>query len=205
MVSAFISNIFSAFLDNLTYPAIVILMAIESSIFPLPSEIIIPPAAHLAYTYHAMSLTGVILAGTLGSWIGASIMYWISRIWGTRLILRWGKFILIDKKKIDLMKNWFEHYGELGVFTSRLIPVVRHLIGIPAGIAKMNYFKFSAYTIIGAAIWCAILSFVGIKAGQDAGLMQGQLHSLTIWIIGAFAILWIVYYLFVKLFLKKDK
>jgi len=180
------------------YPIVGLLMAIESSIVPLPSELIIPPAAHLAHTGQIpLSLTGIIIAGTIGSWIGATAMYWAARLAGRPLVMRYGSYILIPPKKIEGAERWAAHYGSMGIFISRLLPVVRHLIGIPAGIVRMDYRAFSIYTVLGSGIWCGVLCYVGIKMGQDEQLMKGELHRITIWLGGAMLILGGMYYLFV--------
>ncbi len=126
-------------LEDGGYGLIVLLMAMESSIIPLPSEVVIPPAAHLANTRGGMSLTGIVIAGTVGSWIGATVMYWGSRWIGRPLLMRYGRWVMITPEKITGAEAWANHYGEVGVFISRLLPVVRHLIGIPAGVVRMNY------------------------------------------------------------------
>ena len=125
------------------YALIALLMAIESSVLPLPSEVVIPPAAHLAHTGQIpLSLFGIVVAGTLGSWLGATMMYWAARLAGRPLFLRYGKWILVTPAKIEGAQRWAAHYGSMGVFISRLLPVVRHLIGIPAGVVRMDYRLF---------------------------------------------------------------
>jgi membrane protein DedA with SNARE-associated domain len=180
------------------YLVIVLLMAIESSVAPLPSEVIIPPAAHLAYTHQiTLSLWGIVIAGAFGSWLGATAMYWASRIAGRPLVMRYGRFVMISPEKVEKAERWSAHYGAMGIFISRLLPVVRHLIGIPAGIVRMNYLKFSIYTLLGSAIWCTVLCYVGVKAGQDEQLMNGELHHVTFWLGGAMLVLGGLYYFFV--------
>ena len=180
------------------YPLIVLLMAIESSVAPLPSEVVIPPAAHLAYTHQIpLSLWGVVLAGAIGSWLGATIMYWVSRLAGRPLVMRYGKYIFIPHEKIEKAERWTAHYGSMGVFISRVLPVIRHLIGIPTGIVRMNYLKYSIYTLLGSATWCSVLCYVGVKAGQDEQLMRGELHHVTLWVGGAMLVLGGLYYFFV--------
>ncbi len=180
------------------YPLIALLMAVESSIVPLPSELVIPPAAHLAHTGQIpLSFTGIILAGTIGSWIGASLMYWAARWAGRPLVMRYGRYFLISPEKVEGAERWATHYGSMGIFISRLLPVVRHLIGIPAGIVLMNYRKFSIYTILGSAIWSAVLCYMGVKMGQDEKLMQGEMHRITVWLGGAMLVLGGLYYFFV--------
>ena len=124
----------------------------------------IPPAAHLAQTGQIpLSLAGIVIAGTLGSWLGATLMYWAARLAGRPLFLRYGRLILVTPDKIEGAERWAAHYGSVGIFISRLLPVVRHLIGIPAGIVRMDYKLFSLFTLLGSAIWCAVLCYVGIK------------------------------------------
>ena len=178
-------------------------MAVESSVVPLPSEVVIPPAAHLAYTGKIpLSLAGVVIAGTLGSWLGATLMYWAARLAGRPLILRYGKYVLISPEKVQGAERWAEHYGSMGIFVSRLLPVVRHLIGLPAGIVRMNYTKFSIYTLLGSGLWCVVLCYIGIKMGQDEKLMAGQLHRVSLWLGGAMLVLGGMYYFFVHRHMK---
>src|SRR5579859_2810507 len=185
------------------YPLIVLLMAMESSILPLPSEVVIPPAAHLAQSQGKLSVVGVIIAGTIGSWLGATAMYWLARLAGRPLVLRYGPMFFISREKIEGAERWAANFGSMGVFISRLLPVVRHLIGIPAGIVRMDYRLFSLFTVIGAAIWCAVLCYVGIKMGQDEKLMRGELHRITLWLGGAMIVLGGVYYFFVHRHMAK--
>jgi membrane protein DedA with SNARE-associated domain len=186
------------------YSLIAMLMAMESSVLPLPSEVVIPPAAHLAYTGQIpLSLAGIVIAGTLGSWLGATIMYWAARLAGRPLFMRYGRLILVPPNKIEGAERWAAHYGSMGIFMSRLLPVVRHLIGIPAGIVRMNYKLFSLFTLLGSAIWCSVLCYVGIKMGQDEQLLKGELHRISIWLGGAMLVLGGLYYFLVHRQMKK--
>lgn len=185
------------------YAVVALMMAIESSVFPLPSEIVIPPAAYWAHTGQIhLTLPGLIIAGTIGSWLGATAMYWASRWAGRPLVMRYGRYFMISPAKVEGAERWAEHYGAMGVFISRLLPVVRHLIGIPAGIVRMSYLMFSLFTILGSAIWCSVLCYIGIKAGQDEKLMQGEMHRLTLWLAGAVLVLGAMYYFFVHRHMK---
>jgi membrane protein DedA with SNARE-associated domain len=194
---------YTAQLESWGYSLIVLMMAAESTIFPLPSELIIPPAAHLAHTKGTFSIAGIIIAGTLGSWLGATIMYWGSRVAGRPLVLRYGRYFLISPEKVEGAEQWARHYGSMGIFISRLLPVVRHLIGIPAGIVRMHYGLFSLFTIIGSAIWCAVLCWLGIKMGQDEQLMRGEYHRIAMWVAGCVLVLGGIYYFFVHRHMKK--
>jgi len=181
------------------YPLVVLLMAMESSVIPLPSEVVIPPVAHLAHTNKTqLSVLGIVIAGAIGSWLGATIMYVAARLAGRPLLMRYGKYLRITADKIEGAERWAAHYGWMGIFISRLLPVVRHLIGIPAGIVRINYTLFSLFTFIGSAIWCAVLCYVGIKMGQDEKLMQGELHRISLWLGGSMIVLAAMYYVFVR-------
>lgn len=196
---------YAATLKTGGYALIALMMAIESSVLPLPSEFVIPPAAHLSHTGQIpLSLPGIILAGTIGSWVGATVMYWAARLGGRPLLLRYGRFVFISAAKIEGAERWAAHYGSMGIFISRLLPVVRHLIGIPAGVVRMNYKSFSLYTILGSALWCAVLCYVGIKMGQDEKLMQGELHRISLWLGGAMLVLGGLYYFFVHRHMQKE-
>jgi membrane protein DedA with SNARE-associated domain len=177
---------------------------VESSLFPLPSELVIPPAAHWAQTGQIpLTLWGIVLAGTIGSWLGATLMYWASRLAGRPLVLHFGKYVFISAEKVAGAERWSAHYGAMGIFISRLLPVVRHLIGIPAGIVRMNYLKFSLYTLLGSAIWCSVLCWLGIKAGQDESLMKMEYKHVTLWLAGAMVFLGGLYYFFVHRHMKQ--
>jgi membrane protein DedA with SNARE-associated domain len=185
------------------YPLIGLLMAMESSILPLPSEVVIPPAAHLANTNQIpLSISGIIIAGIVGSWLGATVMYWAARLGGRPLMVRYGRYAMITPDKIEGAERWAGHYGSMGIFVSRLLPVVRHLIGIPAGLVRMNYLNFSIFTIIGSGIWCGVLCYAGVRMGEDKELMKGELHRISIWLGGAMLLLGGLYYFFVHRHMK---
>jgi len=201
-----LSDWYSHALQSWGAPAIGLMMVLESTVVPIPSELVIPPAAHWAYTGQIpVSITSIIIAGILGSWIGASIMYWASRLAGRPLVLRYGRFFLVPADKVEKAERWSSHYGGMGIFISRLLPVVRHLIGIPAGIVRMNFWKFSVFTMLGSGLWCGVLCYVGIKAGQDEKLMSGEVHRLTLWLGGAMLVLGGLYYFFVHRHMREKK
>ena len=202
----FIKNVLQWYLGALDqggYLLIALLMAMESSIIPLPSELVIPPAAYLAHARGTFSLPGIVIAGTLGSWVGASVMYWASYFLGRPLLMRYGRYVMITPEKIEKAEAWASHFGTVGVLISRLLPVIRHLIGIPAGVVRMNYWKFSAGTMAGSALWCSVLCWVGVTAGQDEQLMQGSLHRITLWVGGLMLFLGVLYYFFVHRHMRR--
>ena len=190
---------------NWGYLGIVLLMAMESSIFPVPSEVVIPPAAFLAAQGH-LSFAGVVVAGTVGSYLGSAITYWVSRSLGRPLILRYGKYFLLGPEKLARAEAWLVRYEAGGVFFARLLPVIRHLISIPAGIVRMNFGIFSAVTVVGSAIWCYILALLGDKAYRlrpdlisNPDAMVAFIKSQSLWIILLIVIFAILYMVVVRL------
>src|SRR5437868_15312380 len=149
------------------YLGIIVLMAMGSTPLPLPAEVVVPPAAFLA-AQGRLSLAGVILASTLGAYLGAALMYWLSLWLGRPLVVRFGRFILFPPKKLEEAEHWLGRYEAGGVFFARLLPGVRHLISIPAGIVRMNFIIFSIVTVIGSAISCSILTYLGVRAQHVA-------------------------------------
>jgi len=191
-------------------------MAMESSIFPVPSELVIPPAAILAAQGSgSMTLTGVIVAGTLGSWLGAAITYWAALLVGRPVVLRFGKYCCMPAPKVLRAECFMHRYEGGGIFFARLLPIIRHLISIPAGLIGMGFAKFSALTLIGSAIWCAVLAALGQKVGnqldaqQMAALRKGAGVDLTLlihsvkheafWIILAVAVVCLLYFVAMRL------
>lgn len=158
---------------RLGYPGIVVLMAIESSVFPLPSEIVIPPAGALV-AQGRMSAVLVVVAGTLGSILGALANYGLAAWLGRPLLHRYSKYFLVREASLDRAEAFFLRHGEIGTFVGRLLPVIRHLISLPAGIARMHLGRFVLYTGLGAAIWCAVLTWVGWYLGRNAAVLQDE-------------------------------
>ncbi len=192
------------------YLGVIVLMAMESSIFPVPSEVVIPPAAFLA-AQGKLSLLGVIAAGTLGSWIGAAITYWVSRWLGLAVITRWGKYFFINEAKLKRAEHFAERYEAGGIFFARLLPVVRHLISIPAGVLEMRFGMFSVMTIVGSAIWCSILAWYGkgLQERQpdiikDPEKMIHAIKHESLWIVGAIAVIGLLYFVMLKMTAKKE-
>ena len=190
-------------LDQGGYWLVALLMAMESSIIPLPSEFVIPPAAYLAHAHGKMSLTGIVIAGTLGSWAGATVMYWASRLLGRPLLLRYGRYVMITPDKVARAEAWSSHYGTMGVFISRLLPVIRHLIGIPAGIVRLNFWWYSLATLAGSALWCCVLAWVGVTAGSDPQVLAGSVHRISLWVGGLMLVIGALYYLFVHRHMRR--
>ena len=183
------------------YLGIVVLMAMGSTPIPLPAEVVVPPAAFLA-AQGRLSLIGVIIASTLGAYLGAAVMYWLSLWLGRPLVVKFGRFILFPPKKLEEAEHWLTRYEAGGIFFARLLPGVRHLISIPAGIVRMNFKLFSVMTFLGSAISCSILAYLGVRAQRVApNLLQdpeGLVHlvrSQTKWlllVVVAFAALYVL-------------
>jgi membrane protein DedA with SNARE-associated domain len=154
------------FVELYGYLGVFLLMALESSIVPIPSEIIMPPAAYWA-AQGRMDFWLVVLAGTFGSLFGSLVSYGVSRAVGAPVVLRYGKYFLMPPEKVEAAEDWVREYGVGGIFFARLLPVVRHLISIPAGILRMSVGAFSAATTAGAFLWCLILSWFGRQVIGD--------------------------------------
>jgi membrane protein DedA with SNARE-associated domain len=149
----------------LGYPGIVILMAIESSVLPLPSELVMPPAGYLA-AQGKMNALAAVLCGALGSVLGALVNYGLAVFVGEPVLRKYGKYVLVSERSLDRTEKFFRRHGEISTFVGRLLPVIRHLISIPAGMSRMNLGWFVAFTAVGAGIWCAILTYLGWLIGR---------------------------------------
>lgn len=187
------------------YPGIVLLMAMESTVLPVPSELVIPPAAYWA-AQGRFTLWGVVLAGTVGSVIGAGLMYWAARAVGRPLVVRYGPYLAVTEAKLERAERWLARYEAGGVFFARLLPVVRHLIGIPAGIVRMPVGTYLLVTTAGSALWCAVLAWFGARVlGDQPGLLHdpGQMVAVLKtrgwWFVGLVLVLCALYVLVMRL------
>jgi membrane protein DedA with SNARE-associated domain len=163
----------------LGYPGIFALMAMESSIIPVPSELVMPPAGYLAQQGQ-MNMALVILCGTVGSLVGAYANYFAAHHLGRPLLLKYGKYVWITEEKFAKVETFFKNHGEVSTFIGRLLPVVRHLISLPAGLAGMNHVKFSLYTLLGAGLWVTVLSYIGYFIGANRELIMQYSHQALI-------------------------
>ena len=162
-------------IDHLNYATITLLMAIESSFIPFPSEVVIPPAAWKAAHNESLNIYLVVLFATIGANIGALINYYLARWFGRPLIYafansRWGHMCLIDEAKVQHAESYFERHGAISTFVGRLIPAVRQLISIPAGLARMKHSTFLLFTTLGAGIWNSILAILGYYLSTVPGI-----------------------------------
>lgn len=162
----FISSFIISIISSLGYFGIVFCMAVESACIPLPSEIIMPFSGYLAFT-GKFSIIAVTLAGAFGNLIGSILAYVVGYFGGRPFVERYGKYFLVSHKDLDLADEWFLKYGDAAVFFSRMLPVIRTFISLPAGIAKMRFWHFCVYTFVGAVPWCFLLTFIGVKLGEN--------------------------------------
>jgi len=182
MLERFIDWLLKVCLD-LGYPGIVALMAMESSILPVPSELVMPPAGYWA-AKGEMNFALALLCGVIGSIIGALANYYGAQLIGRPLIQRYGKYVLLSEKNLERSERFFAQHGEISTLIGRLFPVIRHLISIPAGLHRMALPKFILYTAAGAAIWCAILTWIGYFLGQHESSLRGEeIHRYVTWAI----------------------
>ncbi len=204
-------NFISTLLSNLNYPTILLLMLLESTVIPVPSELVVAPAA-----YHAaggnLNAVLVVLFATIGADLGASINYFVSLYVGRPVIYRfanskWGKMCLLNEEKVQKSERYFDEHGIVATLTGRLIPGIRHLISIPAGLARMNYWKFLLYTTIGAGAWHTVLAAMGwylhsfIPEDELEATIERYNHYIVLAIVGIVALA-IVYFVVTK---KKKK
>jgi membrane protein DedA with SNARE-associated domain len=174
------------------YPGIFLLMAMESSVIPIPSELVMPPAGYLA-NQGEMNIWAAILCGTVGSLVGAYANYFAARYLGRPLLLKYGKYVWITEEKFAHVETFFHKHGEISTFIGRLLPVVRHLISLPAGLAGMHHWKFSLYTLLGAGIWVTVLAWIGWFIGKEQALIMKYSHQAVIGVVVFSAVLISVY------------
>ena len=189
-----------AMILKLGYPGIFLLMAMESSVIPIPSELVMPPAGYWA-AEGKMNMIAAILCGALGSLFGAYANYFAARYLGRPLLIKYGKYVWITEEKFSKVETFFHNHGEISTFIGRLLPVVRHLISLPAGLAGMHHWKFSLYTLFGAGLWCTVLAFIGYFIGEEQTLIIKYSHQA---VIGAFIFSVILISLYVWRHKKKN-
>ncbi|WP_454951452.1 DedA family protein [Campylobacter showae] len=184
------------------YAGIFLMMFLESSFFPFPSEVAMIPAGYLAHQGQ-MSLVLAWCAGTAGSLAGAVFNYYLCYFFGRELVLKYGKYVGITKVKMRKFEAFFKRHGEISTFNCRLIPGIRQYISLPAGLAKMNLFKFSLYTTLGAGIWVAILLAVGWYLGKNYD--KSAFSHIVVALLAAVGLLTTLYIVYVKRLSKKSK
>lgn len=178
-----LASYFLHLFDQMGYLGVIVLMAIESSFVPFPSELVIPPAAYLA-SQGQMNIWLVVLSGIAGSLIGAILNYFFALYLGRALVYkladhRFSKFFMVDPKKVQKAEDFFLKYGNMSTLIGRLVPVVRQLISLPAGFSKMRFSNFILYTAIGSGIWTSILAVLGYVFGANHELLASFYHEIT--------------------------
>ena len=181
------------------YLGVFVMMLFESTALPIPAEVIIPPAAYWA-SQGRFNVVAIVIVAIAGSWAGSALSYWIAWKLGRPIVERYGRYVLLSPKKIEGADHWFDAYGAGGIFVARLLPGIRHLISIPAGLFKMNFRLFSIMTILGAGLFNGALAWFGIKVlGDQPALMKDPdalrhtLESKSYWLIGFAIVIAILY------------
>jgi len=183
------------------YLGIAGLMTLESACIPIPSEIIMPFAGHLVTTGR-FSLFWVIILGAIGNLIGSIVAYAIGFYGGRRVVEKYGKYILVGSEELDRADRFFHKYGNLSVFFSRLLPIIRTFISLPAGIAKMRFWRFFSYTFIGSLLWSTLLAYIGFFLGSRWQEIEVYFRKID-WLVGILLIIGIIYFVYNKLIKNK--
>jgi membrane protein DedA with SNARE-associated domain len=191
-----LGSFITSWILGIGYPAIFILMTIESALIPIPSEVTMPFAGFLVGTGR-MEFIPVVFFGALGNLFGSLLSYALG-YWGQKnyvkgLIKKYGKYLLISYDDVETAERWFCQKGELIAFTSRLLPVVRTFISLPAGFSKMNWIRFSIFTFLGAFIWSALLAYIGLILGENWHQLGSYFHKFDVLIVMVIIILGIIY------------
>ncbi|MBO7180851.1 MAG: DedA family protein [Bacteroidales bacterium] len=204
-----IKKVTNWYMDNMNYGTVTLLMAVESSFIPFPSEVVVPPAAYKATKPDSdMNVVLVIVFATLGALIGALVNYYLALWLGRPIVYKFaesklGRLCLLDASKIETAEKYFDKHGKSSTLIGRLVPAVRQLISIPAGLAKMNIVTFLTFTALGAGIWNTILAVLGYIAAGQSDLIDKYSHELSYILIGL-GILFVAYLIF-KAVRKKKK
>lgn len=178
-ITAHIAQYATQFIDATGYASVYALMVLESMIFPIPSEAVMPFAGFLVVTGR-FTLWGVVVASTLGSITGSLLSYWIGAKGGEPFIRRFGKYFLLDQHELEITQRFFQRRGQIAILVSRFIPVVRHLISLPAGAGRMPLAPFCVYTVIGAGLWNAFLAVAGMKLKENWDELMHYSHQIDL-------------------------
>ncbi len=190
-----LSNLVISMIKSSGYAGVFITMAIESACIPFPSEVIMPFAGFIV-SEGRMTLWAITLAGALGNLAGSIAAYLLGMLGGRPFLEKYGRYLLISRKKLQIADDWFNRYGPKAVFFSRMMPVIRTFISLPAGIARMHFVKFAVYTFAGALPWCLFLGWLGVLLGPRWSSIKPYFHILDALIIVSLVVL--VVYLLVK-------
>ena len=181
-----------AVVGHMGYPGIVGLMFLESSFFPFPSEVVVPPAGYLAWKGE-MNLILVIISGIVGSILGGLFNYWIAVKWGRPIFEKYGKYFFVTHESLDKAEVFFAKHGHISTFTGRLIPVIRQYISLPAGLARMPLGQFCTYTALGSGIWVVILAMTGYFLGSNQDLIHQEIKRISLVLVAGCAVLIALY------------
>lgn len=181
-VTEFLAGYITTFIDKTGYASVFVLMVMESMVFPIPSEAVMPFAGFLI-AESRFSFAGVIVVSTLASIVGSLLSYWIGRYGGKPFIAKFGKYLLLNEHDLEVTERFFAKHGDITILICRFIPVVRHLISIPAGLGRMNLLKFSLYTIIGAGLWNAFLTVCGFYLKKNWEAVMKYSHVVDIVVV----------------------
>ncbi len=187
---------------KLGYIGIILLMGLESSFVPFPSEVVVPPAGYIA-SKGEMNLFIVIISGIIGSILGSLLNYWLAVRFGRSFLLKHAKWFFLNEEKFNKFEIFFNTHGEITTFVGRLIPVVRQYISFPAGLVRMNLTKFIVYTGLGAAIWVTILAYVGYFVGNNIDLVKENIHTVMYIVFPALFLLVFIYVIIYKIKKKR--
>lgn len=193
-ISEFLAEYITNFIETSGYISVYILMIMESMVFPVPSEAVMPFAGFLI-AQKEFTFSGVVVVSTLGSITGSLASYYIGMYGGKPFINRYGKYFLLNNEHLVTTEIFFKNHGQKTIFISRFIPIIRHLISLPAGISRMNVLKFSLYTIIGAGMWNAFLAIIGYKLRQnwDAVMKYSEVLDIFVLTLGVCGVAFFIY------------
>jgi len=198
-IIVFISSIVIYLITALGYLGIFVTMAMESAALPIPSEIVMPFAGFVASQGH-LDFWVIVIAGTLGNLVGSLLLYYVGLKGGRPVLMRYGKYLLISEREIKIAEEWFRKFGSKVIFFSRMLPIVRTFVSLPAGAAKMDIKKFSFYTLVGSVPWNIALTYIGFVLGENWQQIEGAFRAFDLVIvgIGVIVLAYIVYALFKK-------
>jgi membrane protein DedA with SNARE-associated domain len=190
----FLAHFITTFIDRAGYLGIVLLMGIESACIPLPSEVIMPFSGYLVFTGR-FNLWWVAVAGALGCNLGSLVAYYLGSWGGRPLVERYGRYVLITRHDLEMADRFFARYGEWAVFLARLLPVIRTFIALPAGIARMNVWRFHLFTFLGSLPWCLALAYAGMRLGEHWPSLRDYFHRFdtVLGIVIVIAAVWFVH------------
>ncbi len=200
-IISFLTNLIISVISSTGYVGIFILMTAESALIPIPSEVTMTFAGYLA-SIGKFNFWIVVLAGAFANLVGSWLAYWLGH-WGEKhivlmLIRKYGKYLLISEHEFERSEKWFRKYGDKIAFFSRILPVVRTFISLPAGIARMNFWKFSVFTFVGSLIWSAFLTYIGFVLGKNWNSLHPYYQKFEYVIVGV-SILLVIYYIYHKI------